>query len=398
VPRPGGAPGVGAERGKVGKGGDPRGMESAIRESAAKWGVDPDTAVAVAKSEGLSTFQSTVRRSGKGSHGGREDSWGAFQLYMGGGLGNKFQKETGLDPRDPANEKATIDFAMKEASKSGWGAWHGARKAGIGNWAGIGKAGAAAQPNGQSIPVAGGSGGHYVKDGIVYGPKGTVGTEDSPLGKAAMAGQAAASPAAAGSMRGKFPNLITHHTGGRGTPQSVAAALRGRGLTGYNYFVDRDGNVVPNPNVPEGKAGQHIRPGWGREGRGIANRNAMGLGVIARSDADMTQAQRDAAAKWARDQGYTTGVTKGHGQVNPGHRHHSEGQAVISRMREMEAQDRIDSAVDTNRAPPSSVAVTVNSNGTKADATAQKKGPAFQEPAVVQKRQLQPTDAQELGY
>jgi hypothetical protein len=57
----------------------------------------------------------------------------------------------------------------------------------------------------------------------------------------------------------------------------------------------------------------------------------------------------------------------------------------------------IDGAISTRRTP-SSVAVTVNSNGTKADASAKKSGPDFQEPAVVQKRQLQPTDAQELGY
>jgi TP901 family phage tail tape measure protein len=131
-------PGVGPERGRVGKGGDPRGMEAHIRETAKKYGIDPDTAVAVAKSEGLTTFQSSVKKGGKGSYNGREDSWGAFQLYMGGGLGNQFQKETGLDPRDPANEKATIDFALKHASKNGWGSWYGARNTGIPNYAGIG--------------------------------------------------------------------------------------------------------------------------------------------------------------------------------------------------------------------------------------------------------------------
>jgi hypothetical protein len=136
VPRA--APGVGAERGRVGRGGDPRGMEQHIRETAVKYGIDPDTAVAVAKSEGLSTFQSSVKRTGKGSYNGREDSWGAFQLYKGGGLGNEFQKQTGLDPADPANEKATIDFALKHASKKGWGSWYGARNTGIGNFAGIG--------------------------------------------------------------------------------------------------------------------------------------------------------------------------------------------------------------------------------------------------------------------
>ncbi|KYK50055.1 hypothetical protein A1D31_22345 [Bradyrhizobium liaoningense] len=130
----GGAPGVGAARGRVAEGGDPRGMESYIRQQAAANGIDPDTAVAVAKSEGLASFQSTARTKG----GAREESWGAFQLYTGGGLGNEFQKQTGLDPRDPKNEKATIDFALKHASQKGWGAFHGAKNTGIGRWAGIG--------------------------------------------------------------------------------------------------------------------------------------------------------------------------------------------------------------------------------------------------------------------
>jgi len=166
-----GTPGVGAARGRVGKGEDPRGMEQHIRETAAKYGIDPDTAVAVAKSEGLGTFQSSVPRTGKGSFNGREDSWGAFQMYMGGGLGNDFQRATGLDPRDPKNEKATIDFALKHASKHGWGAWYGARNTGIGNRAGIpgGTAGvgpergrvqsASIDPNQQTGPAAPGEGG-----------------------------------------------------------------------------------------------------------------------------------------------------------------------------------------------------------------------------------------------
>jgi len=113
--------------------GDPRGMAQFIRQTAAKYGIDPETAMRVAKSEGLSTFQSSVVKNGV-----REPSWGAFQLYTGGGLGNLFQKETGLDPSDPANEKATIEYALKHASQKGWGSWYGARNTGIGNWDGIG--------------------------------------------------------------------------------------------------------------------------------------------------------------------------------------------------------------------------------------------------------------------
>lgn len=112
---------------------DPRGLTPYIRETAQKYGIDPEVALRVAKSEGLANFQSTVV--GKK---GREPSWGAFQLYTGGGLGNEFQRATGLDPSDPANEKATIDYALKTAAKVGWGPWHGAKNTGIGEWDGIG--------------------------------------------------------------------------------------------------------------------------------------------------------------------------------------------------------------------------------------------------------------------
>jgi hypothetical protein len=116
---------------------DPRNLEAYIRESAKKHGIDPDIAMKVARSEGLSNFQSGVFKNGK-----QEPSYGAFQLYTGGGLGNKFQKETGLDPSDPKNERATIDYALGEAAKSGWGQWYGAAKVGVGNWDGISNSGA----------------------------------------------------------------------------------------------------------------------------------------------------------------------------------------------------------------------------------------------------------------
>ncbi len=117
--------------------GDPRGMESYIRESAKRNGVDPDTAVRVARSEGLGTFLGDGGKSG-----------GAFQLYTGGGLGNQFQKQTGLSPLDPANEKATIDFAMQNAAKGGWGPWNGAKKIGVTGMQGIN-----GQPTAETAPL-----------------------------------------------------------------------------------------------------------------------------------------------------------------------------------------------------------------------------------------------------
>jgi hypothetical protein len=129
---------------------DPRGLAGYIRETAKKYGIDPEVAIKVAKSEGLSSFRSGVRTKG----GGEEPSFGAFQLYTGGGLGNKFRKETGLDPSDPANEKATIDFALREASKGGWKPWLGAKKVGVGEWDGItGGAGKTATEGGTTPPA-----------------------------------------------------------------------------------------------------------------------------------------------------------------------------------------------------------------------------------------------------
>lgn len=123
-------PGVGAGAGVVGRGEDPRGLSGYIREVAARYGIDPDTAVAVAKSEGLRGFKSSVPG---------EQSYTAFQLNMQGGLGNEFFKETGLDPRNPKNERAAIDWALRYISKHGWSKFHGARnRYGLSRWAGIG--------------------------------------------------------------------------------------------------------------------------------------------------------------------------------------------------------------------------------------------------------------------
>ncbi len=105
---------------------DPRGMVPVIRAAAEKYGHDPDVAVRVARSEGLGTFL--------GDHG---KSGGAFQLYTGGGMGNDFQRDMKLDPLDPKNEAATIDYAMKNLGKEGWKPWHGAPKAGVSQWQGV---------------------------------------------------------------------------------------------------------------------------------------------------------------------------------------------------------------------------------------------------------------------
>lgn len=112
-------------------------IASYITQAAIKRGIDPATALKVAKSEG--GLDSWNLQSNFVKNGVREPSYGPYQLYMGGGLGNSFQKQTGLDPRLAANGPAGVDFALDHASKNGWGAWYGAAKVGVGNWDGIGK-------------------------------------------------------------------------------------------------------------------------------------------------------------------------------------------------------------------------------------------------------------------
>ena len=94
--------------------------------------INPDFAMAVSRREGFDKFL-----------GDNGTSGGAFQLHVtpggrGHAVGDEFRRKTGLDPLDPANERATIVFALDEARAHGWGAFHGAANAGIGAWAGIG--------------------------------------------------------------------------------------------------------------------------------------------------------------------------------------------------------------------------------------------------------------------
>ncbi len=145
-------------------------IESYIRQAAIQRGIDPDIAVRVAQSEG--GLVDPVRQSDVIKEGVREPSFGPFQLYMNGGLGNAFQAETGLHPSDPNAWRQGVDFALDSAKKDGWGAWYGAKNVGITGMDGIGAPAALdrlatggvqiAQAGGdfsQFSPAAGGTGG-----------------------------------------------------------------------------------------------------------------------------------------------------------------------------------------------------------------------------------------------
>jgi hypothetical protein len=92
-----------------------------ISEAAAKRGIPEEDALAVWSGEGKGAWQSNYRKRGV-----REPSFGPYQLYKGGGLGNAFQRDTGLDPADPSTWKQGVDYALDTAKKEGWRQWYGA--------------------------------------------------------------------------------------------------------------------------------------------------------------------------------------------------------------------------------------------------------------------------------
>lgn len=148
---------------------DPRSLIPYITETAQKYGIDPQIALRVARSEGLGNPVGDAGASG-----------GAFQLYTRGGMGNEFQRDTGRSPLDSANERETIDYALRRASQEGWGAWNGARKQGITGFMGINRgagggmavASAGPPPMADNATDAGGGDPSYVPNepGKVYAP------------------------------------------------------------------------------------------------------------------------------------------------------------------------------------------------------------------------------------
>lgn len=107
-------------------------VEEYIRQQAAARGIDPNVALRVYRGEGASNWQSQIRKNGV-----QEPSYGPFQLYTGGGLGNAFQRDTGLDPSDPNTWQQNVTYALDKAREGGWGPWYGAKAAGITGMMGI---------------------------------------------------------------------------------------------------------------------------------------------------------------------------------------------------------------------------------------------------------------------
>jgi hypothetical protein len=121
--------------------------------------------------------------------------------------------------------------------------------------------------------------------------------------------------------------FIMHHTSGRGTAEGVQATLRQRGL-GVQYIMERDGTI----KQVGGPGASHMKTGWGPMGKGLSNKNVVGMEVIAKNDKDVTPAQIEAAKKFIAKY-YPNTPLYGHGQVNPGHKEHDEGMTIIDAIK-----------------------------------------------------------------
>lgn len=137
-------------------------------------------------------------------------------------------------------------------------------------------------------------------------------------------------PGDAESKDGQPSAFIMHHTGGRGSPDGVRNTLAQRGL-GVQYIMDRDGNIVPGG----GNMRSHMKDGWG-VGKGLSNRNTVGMEIIAKNDRDVTPEQVEAAKKFIAER-YAKTPVYGHGQVNPGHKEADEGMSVVNAINEERA-------------------------------------------------------------
>jgi hypothetical protein len=117
-------------------------IEDWIRQEAELRGIDPRAAILIYRHEGRGSYQSGIPRTGNGSRGGREASYGPYQLYVGGGLGNTYERNTGRDlttdnTRDGIRNQ--IRFALDQAAtgSGGWGPWYGRGPAGVSQFEGL---------------------------------------------------------------------------------------------------------------------------------------------------------------------------------------------------------------------------------------------------------------------
>lgn len=111
-------------------------IESIIAKEAKLRNMDVATAIKVYRAEGLNSYQSQLKYKGK-----QERSYGPYQLFVDGGLGNTYQKDTGRKlVSDNTLEGITnqIRWSLDYVAKTGsWSPWKGAARVGIENDEGL---------------------------------------------------------------------------------------------------------------------------------------------------------------------------------------------------------------------------------------------------------------------
>ena len=158
-------------------------MEQYIREYSASIGLNPDVIMRTVLAEGGPSSLTTdlARQSQLSLGGGQEQSYGPFQLFMGGGVGNR-ALAAGIDPRDPAQAYRAAKFAMDVIRKEGLGQWHGWKGD---PWAAHGGAGTGASVAMPSTAAAGataapGDVGGLARGSIMAAQNASPGTPESP--------------------------------------------------------------------------------------------------------------------------------------------------------------------------------------------------------------------------
>jgi hypothetical protein len=130
------APSANYEAVGYGEGVTQRDIEDIIREESRARNIDPNVAVKLYRSEGLNSYQSKLKYKGK-----RERSYGPFQLFIDGGLGNEYQEATGGNlqkENDIVGITRQIRWSLDWAAKNGsWSPWRGIKKAGIEEFEGL---------------------------------------------------------------------------------------------------------------------------------------------------------------------------------------------------------------------------------------------------------------------
>src|SRR6056300_150832 len=116
---------------------DEKWFKNNISKIAKKYNIDPDVALKVWRSEGGMKWQSQLKPQTKKvkTAGGKEASYGPFQLYTGkGGLGSAWEEKYGKKlstANSPEDVLSQIDFALSTVPKRGWQDFKGAERVGI---------------------------------------------------------------------------------------------------------------------------------------------------------------------------------------------------------------------------------------------------------------------------